>query len=95
MPVIEVLDPTAKAKLGKAPIAARLASLGDQVIGLLDNSKPNADIFLARVRELLEAKYRFRDIVVVRKRSVSAPLDEGPLAELKERCTVVVNAWGD
>ena len=95
MPIIEVLDPTAKAKLGEAPIAPRPASLEGQVLGIIDNSKPNADIFLARVRDLLVRKYRFRDVVAIQKRTVAAPLEEGALALLKERCTVAVNAWGD
>ena len=62
--IIEVLDPTGKANLKEHPLAARPASLEGRVMGFLDNTKPNADLFLGRVHELLTAKYGDRKSVV-------------------------------
>lgn len=93
--VIEVLDPTGKANLRELPLAPRLTSLEGKVAGFLDNTKPNADLFLARVRERLMAKYRFSEVVIETKSAASSPAADDQIERLSKRCDLVINAWGD
>lgn len=51
--VIQILDPTGEVEARELPLATRLETLDQSVIGLLDNSKPNAGAFLSRVEHLL------------------------------------------
>ena len=50
---MDVLDPRGAAPTDAKPAARRPASLRGLRIGVLDNSKPNADVLLGRVAELL------------------------------------------
>ncbi|MSQ27796.1 MAG: hypothetical protein EXR51_06630 [Dehalococcoidia bacterium] len=93
--VIEVLDPTGKAILREYPLAPRLASLEGKVAGFLDNTKPNADLFLERVQELLVAKYRFSRVVAESKAAASSPTAGDQIERLIEQCDLVISAWGD
>ena len=61
-------------------------------VGLLDNNKPNADRFLAHVGALLQERYDGVELVSRRKTSRTAA---ECLAELAERCDVVINAFAD
>jgi hypothetical protein len=50
---MDVLDPTGVSDGAAQPPARRPATLRGLRIGVLDNSKPNADVLLGRVAELL------------------------------------------
>ena len=95
--IIEVLDPTAKAVSVELEIAPRIHDLNGKVIGFLDNGKPNFDIFLARVEELLCQRFKFAEIVHANKRgigtAVSFPVDQ--MEEFAAKCDAVVNGMCD
>jgi hypothetical protein len=93
--MIEVLDPTGVANRREIPLAARPEALGGLVVGFLDNTKPNADLFLERVRDLLVQRHRFAGVVSITKATASAPAAEDLIERLAERCDIVINAWGD
>jgi hypothetical protein len=48
---MEVLSPLGSAPTRVKPVAPRRASLAGCQVGVLDNSKPNADVLLGRVAE--------------------------------------------
>jgi hypothetical protein len=75
------------------PIAARLPSLNQRVLGLVDNSKPNADLFLHYIQELIGNTYIISEILKIRKPmpSVPAPFTQ----EFFAKCDFVINAFGD
>jgi hypothetical protein len=50
---MEVLSPLGVAPTATKPLARRRASLAGCRVGVLDNSKPNADVLLGRVAERL------------------------------------------
>ncbi len=91
---IEVLDPTAKARMSETPLAPRLTSLQGKVGGFLENTKPNADVFQNRIKELLIAKYNLKAAVWVGKAGAALPLSNEDFEKLKA-CDFVINAWGD
>jgi hypothetical protein len=53
---MEVLSPLGAAPTATTPLARRRASLAGCRVGVLDNSKPNADVLLGRVAERLVAR---------------------------------------
>ena len=75
------------------PIAPRLADLNQKVLGLIDNGKDNADIFLDYVQALIGQKYGISNIHRIIKLDGSAP---APLTEeFFDTCDFVINAFGD
>ena len=75
------------------PIAARLPDLNQRVLGIVDNSKTNADLFLQYMQELMGKTYIIPQILKIRKPmpSVPAPFTE----EFFSKCDFVINAFGD
>ncbi len=76
---MEVLSPLGAAVVAVKPLARRGPGLAGCRIGVLDNSKPNADVLLGRVAELLLARAGAAEIRRWRKPGASRPaanLDE-------------------
>jgi hypothetical protein len=55
---IEVLVPTAEAKINKVAVNPRVHDLNGKVVGFLWNEKPNGDILLRRLKEHITQKYQ-------------------------------------
>jgi len=53
---VKVLDPIGTVEHHVRALASRPATLQGRRVGILDNSKPNADVLLGRVAELLAAR---------------------------------------
>jgi hypothetical protein len=90
---IDIIDPRAMCaskRVGPAP--RKYDSLDYRCVGLLDNSKPNADRFLGYVGELL--KKRYEGVEIVSKRKMSSTEAEC-LPELIDKCDFIVNAFAD
>ena len=88
-----ILNPRGVFRIEKHPIAARPDSLNNKVLGLVDNSKMNADVFLDALLELITKTYTIPEVLLIRK-SVSgtpAPYTD----EFFKKCDIVVNAFGD
>jgi hypothetical protein len=93
---IKILDPTVSAEeTAGAAVARRVGDLDGKVLGLLHNGKVNADRLLDLVREQLGARYRLRDVVMIRKDSASRVADATDLDRLARECDAVVTAIGD
>lgn len=89
-----LMNPAARRKVVAQPLAPRLRSLEGKTIGLLDNTKHNADLLLEAVGELLVARHGVKALVYRRKTS-SSP-GAGPLIpEFAQTCDAVVSAYGD
>ena len=94
---IEVLDPTAKAVAAQMEITTHIGDLNGKIIGFLDNRKPNFDVFLTRLEELLCQKFNFSDIIRVKKGDTdnNAPLATNEMDKLVARCDLVLNGICD
>ena len=75
--------------------APRLFSLAGASIGLIDDSKRNADVLLEELAEVLRNRYEIRDVRWLRKPSASRPADPAELQELVSSVDAVVVAIGD
>ena len=95
--IIEVLNPTAQAESVELEIAPRISDMNGKVIGLLDNGKPNFNIFLSRVEELLCQRFKFAEIVHGSKGATGAasafPAEQ--MEEFVAKCDIVVNGMCD
>ena len=89
----ELMNPRGIAKYERKTIAPRVKNLNGGVIGLLDDSKDNAGVFLDHVLKVLKKDFAFADVLRIRKKAGSVPAIFTP--EFLTRCQFVVNAFGD
>ena len=91
---VTVLNPTVAQTMAEIKGARRPPALKGAVIGFVDNSKVNADLFIERLRPLLHDEYGIKLGVKVRKLAPKDELSERELAQLAE-CAAVVQCYGD
>ena len=92
---LRLVDPVTQPTVGTFEVAPRLGSLHGKRIGLLDNSKLNADVVLAAVDAELRKRCDLQPAVWRRKPSASKVVDETTVRELKASCDFVVVGVGD
>lgn len=91
-----ILDPTGRSSLaGSARRAPRSRTLDGLVVGLLENSKQNAALFLDDLGELLVGEHGAQRVVRSTKHQFAAPVPEAQLKELAHECDVVITGVGD
>jgi hypothetical protein len=90
---IEILDPTVRAA-GSVMPAPRLTSLRGRRVGLLDNSKEKADIFLSTLAERLIERFSPAEIIHRRKPTYSRAAPPAIIKELAQTCDCVITAMG-
>jgi len=94
---IEVLDPTGINKQQNIQASSGVGNLNGKFIGFIDNGKPNYDIFLARVMELLNQRFKFAGIIHVRKKEkdTGVALNPADMEKLINNCDVILNGICD
>ena len=92
-----VLSPEGKAQTSAAKIAGlpQFTDLRGKVIGLLDNSKPNADKLAERFAELLKEKYGVASVITRRKLTAQQGAPKQYLDELAAQADIVLSGLGD
>jgi hypothetical protein len=90
-----VYNPTSGPRYDKTDIAPRPADLNDGVLGVIDNGKTNSDTVLNRIAEGLGARYSLKDVIKVKKHSVSHQVQEDAARELADTCDFVLAGIGD
>ncbi|MFQ6028284.1 MAG: hypothetical protein ACE5Q6_12390 [Dehalococcoidia bacterium] len=90
-----LVNPTTEPIIAPFDGAARLATLAGTRLGLIDDSKRNADVLLAELAEVLRTKYEVSQVQWHRKPSASRPADPAAIAALAQDCDSVVIAVGD
>nr|WP_089936626.1 hypothetical protein [Candidatus Entotheonella palauensis] len=90
---VEIWDPTLKIS-DVIPPAPRPLSLDGKVLGLLDNTKEKAGIFLNALAERIGERYDLARVFQRRKASYSRTASDEIIAELSETCDVVITAMG-
>jgi hypothetical protein len=91
---LTVLDPMVPGDAEGAALAPHLASLRGARIAFVDNSKVNADVFLGRVKPLLEKVYGAKPGETVRKLAPKDELTAADIAKLKQY-DAVIQCFGD
>ncbi len=75
--------------------APRLPTMAGANVGIIDDSKRNADVLLQELAEVLRTRYEIGDVKWHRKPSASRPADSAAIAALATDCDAVVIAIGD
>ncbi|HEX6002925.1 MAG TPA: hypothetical protein VFZ14_02900 [Burkholderiales bacterium] len=88
------IDPTAGGSKLRIALAARPSDLAGKVVGLLDNSKEQADVILDAVAVALRERYGVARVVSRRKAFFSRPATPELVNEMAQEIQVAVAALG-
>ncbi len=88
------IDPTAGGSKSTIALAARPMDLAGKVVGLLDNTKEQADIIFDTVADVLRSRYGVARVVIRRKEAFSRPATEDLLNEMAKEVQVAAAALG-
>ena len=91
LPFIDPTRGSAKTQLTRAP---RPMDLAGKVVGLLDNTKEQADVILATIGEALREKYGVADVIIRRKEYYSKPAKPELINEMANKVQVAIAAVG-
>ena len=93
--MVRLVIPEAPPPAATASGAQRRLKAGGLRIGILDNSKSNADHLLQFIIEGVKAEMPVASVVKLRKPSPSVPAEKAVLDELAENADCVISAMGD
>lgn len=88
------IDPTAGGDEAKILRAPRPMDLAGKVVGLLDNTKEQADIILTTLGEALRERYGVARVVIRRKEHYSKPATPALIDEMAKEVQVAIAAVG-
>ena len=89
---VKLVNPVGQRASAPVTLAPRLASLSGKSIGLIDNMKPNANLFIGYIDEMIRADYPDARTRTVRKDFTSSRLIAD---QFDGEVDALVNAWGD
>ena len=92
---VKLVVPEAPVAAAAAAKAQRKFAQGGLRLGILDNSKGNADHLLKFLIDGIKAQVAVASVVTLRKDSVSLPAPSAILDKLAAEADVVVSAMGD
>jgi hypothetical protein len=90
-----VVHPAAEDVREPSRLAPRLATLQGTTLGLIDNHKRHADVYLEELGRLLQAHYGVARVVTYRKISQSLPTPAEVLDHLARTCDALIHAVAD
>ncbi len=88
------IDPTLEIGKLKLAMAPRTGDLAGKVVGLLDNTKEQADLILETVGQALRERYGVALVIIRRKEMFSKPATEELINEMAKEVQVAVAALG-
>lgn len=88
------IDPTAGGGKTRIALAPRPMDLAGKTVGLLDNTKEQADAILETVAAALRERYGVAKVVIRRKEHYSKPATDALIAEMAKEVQVAVAAVG-
>ena len=93
--MIPVYDPRGVVGGEKKEVAARIKSLDGLRLGILDNTKWNANKLLRELRDQLQAQHPLAAVNYYRKESFSRFADPALVEKIRSENDIVVTAIGD
>ena len=88
------VDPTAGSGKQQIALAPRPADLSGKVVGLLDNTKEQADIILQTIGDALRERYGVARVIMRRKEHYSKPAPDELIDEMAKEVDVAIAALG-
>ena len=89
---VRLVNPVGQRATAVIALAPRLKSLSGKSVGLIDNIKPNANLFVQYIDEMLRADYPDIRTQTIRKNFTSSRLIAD---QFEGKVDALVNAWGD
>ena len=90
-----LLHPAAEDVAETHGIATRLSRLDGITLGLIDNRKRNADVYIEELGRVFEEEYGVAGLMTYRKASQSMPTPPEALDEMVSRCDAIIHAVAD
>jgi len=90
-----IYDPTAASFYEPKSGARKVSSLAGKTIGFIDNAKPNFNLLVDDLAELLVSRYGVAEVLKRAKRGASMPAPGPVVNELAEKCALVITGSGD
>jgi hypothetical protein len=88
------IDPSVGSGTTRIPLATRPLDLAGRVVGLLDNTKEQAEVILQTIAEALPQHYGIAGVLRRRKEHYSKPATPGLLDDMAREVQVAVAAVG-
>jgi hypothetical protein len=88
------VDPTAGSHRPQIVLAPRPTDLSGKVVGLLDNTKEQADIILQTIGDALRQHYGVARVIMRRKEHYSKPAAEALIDAMAQEVDVAIAALG-
>jgi hypothetical protein len=88
------VDPTAGSDKQQIALAPRPTDLAGKVVGLLDNTKEQADIILQTIGDALRQQYGVARVIMRRKEHYSKPAAEALIDAMAQEVDVAIAALG-
>jgi len=88
------IDPSRGGTRARLQRAARPGDLAGKVVGLLDNTKEQADIILEAIGEELKRRYGVAQVIMRRKKFFSKPARPELIDEMASQVQVAIAAVG-
>jgi hypothetical protein len=92
---LTVFDPRGRVAAERVELAPRAAALQGLRLGVLDNTKWNANRLLRKTAALLEAEHGIAAVNYYKKESFSKSADPALIAEIAANSDIVLTAIGD
>ena len=90
-----VYNPTSGPTAEKMGMAPRIENLQNGILGVIDNGKTNSDTVLNRIVSNLAKRYALKEIVTIKKHSVSHAIKDDAAQMLAQKCNFVLAGIGD
>ena len=90
-----VYNPTSGPAASNMELSPRVKNLQGGVLGVIDNGKTNSDTVLNRIVSDLSVRYHFKDVITVKKHSVSHAIKDDIAQMLAQKCDFVLAGIGD
>lgn len=93
--MLQTYDPRGVVRADERALARRVGKLEGLRVGILDNTKWNANKLLRAVRDRLQAEHQPASVSYYRKESFSRFADPALIAQIRAENDVVFTAIGD
>ena len=88
------VDPSAGGNKTKIPLARGRSTLVGKVVGLIDNTKEQADVSSKRSPHELKTRYGVKEVIIEKKEAFSKPATAAQLDAMAKRVQVAAAAVG-
>lgn len=91
---VRIIDPSASGSGSRQPLAPRPMDLRGKTVGIIDNTKEQADVIAEAIGDGLREKYGVAKVIIRRKPYYSRPAPAELIDELAKEADIAIAAVG-